>query len=174
MPLALDDNRWSTLMTAYKMPATDTVEWLATAYRSGMSNELLGEIINDIQHQGDTSEAMYATAPHLLVLSQNCDGDLALELVIDAGLICAASQSSTAVACPPDLESEFVAAKRLGRQMVLSQLAHDHGFDNFKGLLAALAGFSDHGRFGRIIEGFELYEDQFHHALLDNRLDDKP
>ena len=174
MPLPLDDNRWNTLKTAYKMPATDVVEWLDAAYRTGMTDELLGDIINDVQHQGDTSEAMYPTASHLLALAEKCDGNLALQMIIQAGLTCASSQSEKAVPCPSDLESEFVITKELGRRMALSQLALDHDFENFKYLLAALAGFSGHGRFGRIIEGFDLYEDQFHHALLDDPSDDEP
>lgn len=174
MPLPLDDNRWHTLKTAYKLPATDVVEWLGTAYRSGMTDELLGDIINDVQHQGDSSEAMYPTASHLLALAGNCDDNLALQMIIQAGLTCASAQSVAAVPCPPDLESEFANTKELGRRMALSQLALDHDFDNFKYLLAALAGFSGHGRFGRLIEGFDLYENQFHHALLDDPLDDKP
>jgi hypothetical protein len=174
MPLPLDDNRWNSLKTAYKMPATDVVEWFATAYRSGMTDELLGDIINDVQHQGDTSEAMYPTASHLLALAKHCDNDIALQMIIQAGLTCAAAQSPTAVPCPPDLESDFASTKELGRKMALSQLACDHDFDNFKYLLAALAGFSGHGRFGRMIEGFDLYENQFHHALLDDPFDDEP
>lgn len=174
MPLALDDNRWNTLTTAYKMPATDVLEWLAVAYRTGMNDDLLGDIINDVQHQGDTSEAMYAVAPHLLALCQNCVGEIRLHLIVHAGLICASAQSETAVPCPPDLESDLDAAKIVGRELALEQLAFDHGFDKFKYLLAALAGFSCHGRFGRIIEGFDFYENQFHHALLDDPLDDNP
>ena len=174
MPLPLDDNRWKSLKTAYKTPATDVVEWLATAYRSGMTDELLGDIINEVQHQGDTSEAMYPTACHLLALAQNCQGDIALQMIIQAGLTSASAQSETAVPCPLDLESEFSEMKILGRRMALSELARDHDFDNFKYLLAALAGFSGHGRFGRIIEGFDLFENQFHHALVDEPLDDDP
>ncbi|TWT51465.1 hypothetical protein Pla22_42430 [Rubripirellula amarantea] len=173
MPLPLDNNRWNSLKTAYNTPATDVVEWLATAYRYGMTDELLGDIINDVQHQGDTSEAMYPTASHLLVLAETCDGSIALQMIIQAGLTCASSQSETAVPCPPDLESEFANTNDLGRRMVLSQLVNDHDFDTFKYLLAALGGFSGHGRFGRIIEGFDLFENQFHHALLDEPFDDE-
>lgn len=174
MPLPLDDNRWTSLKTSYKKPATKVVEWLGTAYLSGMTHELLGDIINDVQHQGDTSEAMYPTASHLLSLAENCDNNLALQMIIQAGLTCASAQSPKAVSCPPDLEAEFANTKQLGRKMALSQLSHDHDFGNFKYLLAALAGFSGYGRFGQIIEGFDLYENQFHHALLDDPLGDKP
>ena len=174
MPLPLDDNRWLTLKTAYNMPATDVVEWLGTAYRTGMTDELLGDIINDVQHQGDTSEAMYPTASHLLALAQDCVGHISLQMIIHAGLTCAAAQSGTAVPCPPDLASEFADMKVLGQRMALSQLARDHEFDDFKFLLAALAGFFGHGRFGRVIAGFDLYENQFHHSLLDEPLEDEP
>lgn len=139
-----------------------------------MTAELLGDIINDVQHQGDTSEAMYPTVSHLLALAQNSDNTIALQMIIQAGLTCASAQSPTSVPCPPDLESEFAITKDLGRKMALSQLACDHDFDTFKYLLAALAGFSGQGRFGRIIEGFDLYKNQFHHALLDSPLDDEP
>jgi len=174
MLLPLDDNRWHTLQTAYKTPATEVAEWLAAANRDGMTAELLGDIINDVQHQGDTSEAMYATAPHLLALSQTCDGELALQMIVHAGLICASSQSESAIPCPADLELGFTAAKESGLKMALSQLAHHQNFEDFKCLLAALAGFSGHGRFGRIIEGFELYENLFYHVLLDEPLTDEP
>lgn len=36
------------------------VVWLKDAYDTGMTSELLGSLINEIQHQGDPSEAMYA------------------------------------------------------------------------------------------------------------------
>lgn len=174
MTLSIDDNRWHSLKTAYKMPASSVVEWLGTAYRSGMNDELLSNIINEVQHQGDTSEAMYPTASHLLELAKNENKALSLQMVIHAGLICASAQSSTAVPCPPDLELEFSHTKLTGRKMALSLLEGDHDFESFKYLLAALAGFSGHGRFGRIIEGFDLFENQFHHALVDDPLDDEP
>ncbi len=174
MPLSLNDDRWHSLKTAYRMPSTDVVEWLGTAYRSGMNDELLGDIINEVQHQGGTSEAMYPTASHLLALAENGNEALALQMIIHAGLICASAESPMAVPCPSDLEPEFAITKLIGRKMALSQLIGDHDFDNFKYLLAALAGFSGHGRFGRIIEGFDLFENQFHHALVDDPLDDEP
>jgi len=117
---------------------------------------------------------MYPTASHLLALAEKCDNELAIQLIIQSGLTCASSQSQSAVPCPPDLESEFASTKQIGRRLALSQLARDHDFDNFKYLLAALAGFSEHGRFGRIIVGFDLYKNQFVHALFDEPLDDEP
>ncbi len=117
---------------------------------------------------------MYPTASHLLELAQNENEALSLQMIIHAGLICASAQSSTAVPCPPDLELEFSHTKLIGRKMALSLLEGDHDFESFKYLLAALAGFSGHGRFGRIIEGFDLFENQFHHALVDQPLDDEP
>ena len=175
MPLPLNDDRWKTLWTAYKSPDCDElIEWLSAAYKSGMSDELLGDIINEIQHQGDTSQAMYAVAPHLLAIASTCEGEIAVQLIVSAGLIHAYAQSENAVVCPPDLLDEFEESKIIGRKMVLIQLEEKHDFDNFKSLLASLSGFCNHGRFGRLIEGFELFENQFHHGLLDTPFDDDP
>lgn len=58
--------------------------------------------------------------------------------------------------------------------MALSLLEGDHDFESLKYLLAALASFTGYGRFGRIIEGFDLFENQFHNALVDDLLDDEP
>lgn len=172
MPLDLNDKRWSTLKTAYQTPASEVAESLAIAYRSGMSEELLGNIINEVQHQGDTSEAMYAVAPHLLELSKMHDGDLGLQLLLHTGLICGSSQLEGAVACPIDLIAEFEGLAEQGRRLTLKFLEDVHDFEDFKYLLAALAGFSNHGRFGKVIEGFDLFENRFFHVLLDEPLDD--
>ncbi len=171
MPLALDDNRWRTLKTAYNTPATEVAVWLTMAYRSSMNEELLGNIINDVQHQSDTSEAMFAVAPHLLVLSKNHKGDIALQMTVEAGLICGSSQLEVAVPCPADLVSDFENTKELGRKMTLEHLKYVHDFNDFKYLLAALSGFSNQGRFGRIIEGFDLYDNRFYHVLQDEPFD---
>jgi len=40
-------------------------------------------------------------------------------------------------------------------------------FDAYKWAVAGLAGFIGHHSFGRFLDGLELYEGQFHHALLD-------
>jgi len=172
MPLDLNDKRWSTLKTAYQTPASEVAESLAIAYRSGISEELLGNIINEVQHQGDTSEAMYAVAPHLLELSKMHDGDLGLQLLLHTGLICGSSQLEGAVACPIDLIAEFEGLAEQGRRLTLKFLEDVHDFEDFKYLLAALAGFSNQGRFGKVIEGFDLFENKFFHVLLDEPLDD--
>ncbi len=167
MPLALDHNRWGTLRTAYNTPATEVAELLAVASRSGINDDLLGNIINEVQHQGDTSEAMYAVVPHLLEMSRIAEGNMRLGLVVDAGMICGSSQSKTAVPCPADLKPEFEVYRESGRKMALAELETVDNFEDFKGLLAALAGYSGYGRFGSIVDGFDLYEDRFHHVLLD-------
>lgn len=172
MPLDLTDNRWSTLKTAYQTPASEVAESLEIAYRSGMSDELLENIINEVQHQGDTSEAMYAVAPHFFELSKMHKGNIGLQLLIHAGLICGSSQLEGAVACPTDLIAEFEGLAEQGRRLTLKFLEDVHDFEDFKYLLAALAGFSNQGRFGKVIEGFDLFENKFFHILLDEPLDE--
>jgi hypothetical protein len=65
MPLALTDPRWNELRTSYGS-TKDVVAWLAEAEREGaVSDERLGDLINEVQHQGGTSTAMYASRPIL-------------------------------------------------------------------------------------------------------------
>ena len=47
VPLSLDNNRWQTLLTAYKMSATDVVEWLATAYRFDLLENQFHHVLLD-------------------------------------------------------------------------------------------------------------------------------
>jgi hypothetical protein len=167
MPLALDDPRWNALTTPYGLTGDDVREWLRTAYAGGMNSELLGNIINEVQHQGDTSQAMYAVAPHLLALAATSGDCMARDMVIHAGLIHASAQSPSAVPCPPGLENEFQTSAAVGLEKAISFLPVASEFDEFKYLVAAIAGFKGHGRFGRLIEGFDLFEGQFHHSSLD-------
>jgi len=67
--IPLDDARWDDLKTAYHRHCGELLEWLHVAYNGNLTNDLLGDVINEIQHQGDTSTSMYAVAPHLLELA---------------------------------------------------------------------------------------------------------
>ena len=142
------------------------------AYEGQLTPDLLGDIINDIQHQGDTTQAMYAVAPHLVALSQQYSGDIGRDACILAGLIAASSQCSSAEVCPANIRPEFDQCLALGYQTILRHLDAPTDFDNFKYLVAALAGFSAHGRFGRILADFELFEGEFHHSSLDEPFPD--
>lgn len=59
MPLPLTDLRWNELDASYGGTG-DVVAWLAEAYAKGLSDTRLGDLINEIQHQGDTTTAMYS------------------------------------------------------------------------------------------------------------------
>ncbi|HSJ04780.1 MAG TPA: hypothetical protein VK956_20075 [Verrucomicrobium sp.] len=166
MPLDLKNLLWQNLTTAYELPCDDVISWLGEAYSVGLTSELLGDIINEVQHQGDTSDAMYAVAPHLILLASRTDEELARQSVIHAGLIHASSQSPSAIPCPPELLADFRESAAIGTQRVLSLLPHASEFEDFKYLVAALAGFMQHGRFGNLVEGFEFLDGQFHHPNL--------
>jgi hypothetical protein len=170
MPIPLDDLRWKSLTTAYSLSCDDVVAWLRASYTGGLTSDLLGNIINDIQHQGDTSQAMYAVAPHLLALAPLYPGALGRDLAIHAGLIVSSSQAASAISCPSEIVTEFEDCLEHGRHTILRYLADATEFEDFKYLVAALAGFSSHGRFGQILEGFDLFEGQFHHTSLDDPL----
>lgn len=172
MPLALTDPRWNALHGSYGGTA-DIVAWLTEAYaQGGMSEERLGDLINEIQHQGDTSTAMYAVAPHLVVLARGAKPSDALEWLTHAGLIHAAADSPNAVACPEFLAADFAAsaadgAPLLAPLLVTATNVDKWRFETFKYAVAALAGFMGHQSFARFLDGLDLYEGRFHHALLD-------
>ena len=87
MPLPLTDPRWNELRSSYN-GTEDVVTWLTEAYVEGsLSSERLGDVINEVEHQGGTSTAMYAVATHLIELARHASPQDALTLLADAGVI---------------------------------------------------------------------------------------
>jgi len=167
MPLALTDPRWSELRSSYGDTA-DIVAWLTEAQRSGLSDDRLGDLINEVQHQGGTSTAMYAVAPHLIALAHRADPAAALAMLTHAGIIYANSEGSSVVPCPEFLHHEFVALASTGAELLSPLIPLATDFDAFKWALVALAGFMGHHSFARFLDGLDLFQGQFHHNLLDN------
>jgi hypothetical protein len=166
MPLPLSDPRWQELRSSYN-GTEDIITWLTEAYDEGLSSERLGDLINEVQHQGGTSSAMYAVAPHLIELARRGSPESALELLTQAGLICAHSGRSDAVPCPPFLREELITSASEGAKLLAPLLLFATGFDRYKWAVAGLAGFIGHDTFARFLDGLDLYEGQFHHVLLD-------
>ena len=166
MPLALTDPRWNELEGSYGDTA-DVVAWLTEAQQEGLSRERLGDLINEVAHQGDTSTAMYAVATHLIELARRATPEARLPLLIHAGLIYANSDRPKAVRCPLFLEQEFTSSASEGAKMLAQLVTCAADFYEFKWAVAALAGFMGHRSFGRFLDGLELYQGRFHHALLD-------
>jgi hypothetical protein len=167
MPLPLDDPRWSELHGGYN-GTSDVVAWLKEAQQAeGLSPERLGDLINEVQHQGGTSTAMYAVAGHLIEFARRASPERALDLFIQAGLIYAESARSNAVPCPPFLRVEFDALASEGARLLAPLLPAATDFDNFKYAVAALAGFTGHHAFGRLLMGLDFYKGQFYHSSLE-------
>jgi hypothetical protein len=167
MPLPLTDARWSELHSSYD-GTEDIVAWLTEAYAQGrLSSERLGDLINEVQHQGDTSTAMYAVATHLIELARRASPEDALTLLTHAGVIYANSERPGAVPCPVFLREDFIAAASDGAKMLSPLLPLATDFDAYKWAVAGLAGFVGHHSFARFLDGLDLYEGQFHHVLLD-------
>ena len=144
------------------------VAWLTEAYESGeLSGDRLGEVINEVQHQGGTSTAMYAVAIHLIELARRATPEAALDLLIYAGVIYANSDRPEAVQCPEFLREEFTASAPAAAELLATLLPSAKDFDSFKWAVAGLAGFMGHHSFGRFLDGLDLHEGQFHHVLLD-------
>jgi len=167
MPLPLSDPRWSELDGSYN-GTEDIVAWLTEAYEGGgLSSERLGDLINEVQHQGDTSTAMYAVAPHLIELARHASPEQALTLLTQAGLIHAASEGRGAVPCPAFLRDDFTASALEGAKMLSPLLPLAMDFDAYKSSVAGIAGFMGHHDFARFLDGLDIYEGQFHHVFLD-------
>lgn len=167
MPLSLTDPRWSELQSSYN-GTEDIVAWLTEAYQEGgLSDDRLGDLINEVQHQGDTSTAMYAVAVHLIELARQASPEEALPLLIHAGSIYASSTAPGAVPCPVFLREEFTACASEGAKMLAPLLPLATKFDTYKWAVTGMAGFLGHHSFARFLEGLDLFEGQFHHALLD-------
>ena len=156
MTVPLDDDRWCYLETAYHQPCDELLAWLRSAYQGNLDRALLSEIINEIQHQGDSSTSMYAVAPHLLDLADICDRELSQQLIIHSGLIYAAATAPNAVPCPDSVARDFESSSKRGLEMASNLLLDRSDIAWFKYLLAAIAGFAGHGRLGRLLEGLEF------------------
>jgi hypothetical protein len=166
MPLALSDPRWSDLRTSYGETG-DIVAWLTEAQEQGLSEDRLGELINEVTHQGGTSTAMYAVAPHLVALARRAKPELALPILTHAGTLYAAAEGSCVVPCPEFLFHEFAATAQAGAELLAPLIAKSADFEAFKWAVAAMAGFMGHSKFARFLEGLDLYQGDFHHVLLD-------
>lgn|GEM_PF-2273138 len=166
MPLSLTDPRWSELRSSYD-GTEDVVAWLTEAYeKRGLSGERLGDLINEVQHQGGTSTAMYAVATHFIELARHASPEDALGLLTHAGFIYANSDGPGAVPCPPFLRNEFSASASEGAKLLAPLLPLATDFDSYKWAVAGLAGFLGHHSFARFLDGLDFYEGKFHHQLI--------
>ena len=167
MPLPLSDPRWNELLGSYG-DTEDIVAMLGDAYEhGGFSEGLLGDLINEIQHQDGTSTAMYAVAPHLIALARQTSREEAFDLLINAGLIYASSRYPKAVECPGFLKLEFEGSSNEGLESLARLVGLGRSFDSFKYAAAAMAGFLGHHEFARFLDGLDYFDGQFHHMLLD-------
>ena len=169
MPLPLDDPNWQKLSTCYGGTAKVT-RWLAKAYEEGVTDELLGDLINEIQHQGDPSNAMYAVAPHLLELARIAPDPMCFELLVHIGIIIAKSKHYDSPACPPFLTEEFRATSAEGGAMLAPMLATTSDFPSFKWGVAALAGFLGHSTFTQLLDNLDFFEGRFHYEQRDESI----
>jgi hypothetical protein len=167
MPLSLTDPRWGELRSSYG-DTEDVVTWLTEAQQAGgLSSERLGDLINEVQHQGDTSSAMYAVAVHLIEFARRAAPEDALAWLTHAGLIYADSDCPGSVSCPAFLREDFTASATDGAKMLAPLLPLATDFDAYKWAVAGLAGFIGQHSFARFLDGLDLYEGRFHHSLLD-------
>lgn len=163
MPLDLDDPRWAELNGCYG-GTTDVIRWLRELYeKDSPIDDVLGDLVNEVQHQGDTSTAMYAVAVHLVAMARDAMPEKSRTLLIQAGLTFVDSGAPTAVECPSFLRSEFDAAAVEGLRLLSALTSRPSDFDTFKYTLAALAGFAGHHAMGRLLARLAFHEGRFYH-----------
>jgi len=145
----------------------DVVAWLTEGYaQGGLSSERLGDLINEVQHQGGTSSAMFAVAIHLIELARRASPQDALTLLTHAGIIHACSDGPCSTPCPAFLREDFVSSASDGAKMLSPHLPLATDFDAYKWAVAGLAGFLGHHRFARFLDGLDFYEGKFHHRSI--------
>jgi hypothetical protein len=167
MPLDLNDPRWRELQASYGN-TDNVVAWLSEAIEAqSLSGERLGDLINEVAHQGDASPALYAVVPHLIELARSVDPDSSLELLIHAGLLCANTGRTKAPPCPSFLEFEYRRATQAGAELLAPLLPNVRHFDDFKYGVAGLAGLVGHLGLARILELLDFYQGEFHHAYFE-------
>jgi hypothetical protein len=166
MPLPLNDPRWNELRSSYGDTA-DVVAWLTEAEQEGgLSDERLGDLINEVRHQGGTSTAMYAVAIHLISLARRARPEATLSLLSEAGLIYADSHRQNAVPCPTFLKREFDAGAPEGARLLAPLLPLAADFGTFKAAVTGLAGFIGQHDFAWFLYDLDYYEGRFHHRLI--------
>lgn len=171
MSIALDDPVWGTLSTAYGTNCDDICDWLRTAKNKGITHQLLNDIVNDTNHQGDTSTAMYAVAISLIELAADMPpSEERGSCLISAGMLHAASTKPGAVACPGSLAELFRESAAKGRELLLSSYIPNLGFTSHLYYLAALSAFVGFCDFGRLLEGFDVEDGGYWHMWIDGIL----
>lgn len=167
MPLDLADPSWSELPGSYGH-SEDVVRWLAEALKSGsLCGELLGDLVNEVAHQGDASLALYAVVPYFIEFARNAETEEAITLLTHAGLLCADADRAMIRPCPEFVLAEYREAAREGAQLLAALLPEADGFDTLKFAIAALVGFIGHWELTRFFETLELYENKFHHPWFE-------
>ena len=167
MPLPLTDRQWSHVTEQATTARRNIITWLSEAYAAGrFSGDRLGDLINEVQHQGGTSTAMYAVATHLIELAHRASPEGALAFTDPCrGYLREFGQSAC---CPLSglFAEDFAASASEGAKMLSPLLPLATDFDTYKWAVAGIAGFIGHHSFARFLDGLDLYEGQFHHVLL--------
>jgi hypothetical protein len=167
MPLDPKDARWSELPGSYGH-SRDVVKWVSEAVEAkSLSGDRLGDLINEVGHQGGVSLALYAVVPHLVSLASVVEPSEGIDLLIHAGLLCASTGQAKAPPCPNFLLAEYREAANKGAELLAPRILVVNEFDSFKYSVAALAGFMGYVDFGRFLEPLELYKGQFHHPWFE-------
>jgi hypothetical protein len=157
MPLPLDDPRWQTTLCSSYGDCDNVVRLLKRAYEAPLTSEELGELVNEVNHQGDPSEAALATVPHLVNLAATSQAELAREYLIHAGLMLATAGLPKAPPCPDFLMDDISECKEVGVRRLAEFFPSAQDETDFRSVTAAMAGFLGHHALAHLLDGLDCY-----------------
>jgi len=137
-----------------------------------MTDDDLGDILNEVHHQGDITDALYAVAPHFVEIALLHPGKIADEMIIHLGLIHAETSPLEEVDCPDFLRSDYIESRDRGLALLLKKLPEARGFVDVKYRLNAIAGFMGEWRLANVLYGLDLFKDQLWLTGMDDPLED--
>ena len=98
------------------------------------------------------------------------EGSTRLSLLTHAGVVYAYAERDGYADCLDEVEDDFRESAVRGAKLLAPLLTETGSFAEFQWAVAGLAGFLGHDLFARLIGNLDLYEGEFHYALLDHTI----
>jgi hypothetical protein len=135
----------------------NVVRLLNRAYESPLTSEELGDLVNEVNHQGDPSTAALATATHPVELSASAPDELARDYLIHAGLMLATGALPGAPPHPNFLADEIAQCRESGARRLSAFFPLAQARDDYVYVAAGMAGFLGHHDLALVLSNMDCY-----------------
>jgi hypothetical protein len=151
--LDLNDPRWTSLSSTYTSGAV--VSTLLSKLESGtLDASEKDQLLQELCHQYDSTEAGYAAVPHLIRASHGRPPEEELELLSFAAHIVSCGQRETSDLIPDFLAADLAAAQQDGLAAALALMSREPPDPNYvRYRLATLASFLGRHELYFLLEG---------------------